>query len=288
MSTIQTLKTRPWLAAAAALTVMVVLLGIVPIPYEKTTAHDVSLTVSGIGIDPGHIGQVAKSLKSALGAERVSVSAVDQGGSPAFTFSTTVGGRAGNRADAVAQAFAKGLNARGYTASAVTTPRRERVWGPVVAYAVDRVISISVDGKTAAQLEQEIRQRLAEAGVTDASVSVTDGPNGTQKVGIEVKREQDSTQPTVPMPELQLTKDGAPLDSKGTALDVRKLKGPDGTTLSLTVHNKGQVATANIAHTETMSDAQLAAAVKAELAKAGLDLQVTVTDGRVEIQPPAH
>src|SRR5262245_4477321 len=84
MSTIRTLMSRPGFAVAAALGVVALLLGIVPIPYQKTTAHDVSLKVSGGRFDPAHVGEVAKELKAALGAEHVNVSALDESGAMTF------------------------------------------------------------------------------------------------------------------------------------------------------------------------------------------------------------
>ena len=86
------------------------------------------------------------------------------------------------------------------------------------------MIEIRTDGKVASVLENEIRQRLAEAGIPDAHVSVTDEAGG-RKVTVEMSQQEvgnPSTGQALPEPpELVLTKDGAPMGADGLMICVR-------------------------------------------------------------------
>jgi hypothetical protein len=292
MSTLQNAKARSWLGAALAGGLAAIALLVIPISYEKTTGHSVKLEVSGPGLSVDGAMGIARQLKSVLGDARVSLSADETSGGTHYTMSATVPAEMGARASAVAQAFAGTLTAKGYLASAETHAIKERVSSNVYAYARDRVIQVSLDGKTAAQIQAEIQKGLADAGITDAQVSVTQEGN-PHEMGIKIQAEHiakageaKSAEEPKEIPQLVLTKNGAPVgEGKGFQVRIAKMRGPDGTTLVLDVTQDGKAAQAKVAHSEGMADAALAAAIQEQLDHAGLSVTVAVKDGGVEIKP---
>src|SRR6185503_14871239 len=196
-----------------------------------------------------------------------------------FVLHASLPRRSGGDVRHATDVFASELASRGYAASVQVTPRREKVRSPAVAYAFDQIINISVDGKSAAALESEIRDRLAQAGVPDAQVSVTDRPDGGREVKMTVERQavNDGTQPPPePMPQIVLSKDGAPLQGgEGIAVKVKKLKTDSSTTLIVEVNSNGKTAKVEVPNSDTMSDAAIAAQIDSQLRQAGIDARVT-------------
>jgi hypothetical protein len=289
MSTIETLKRRPWLATAGVVVVIATLLLVVPVSYEKTTAYDVALSVTGPNLGISQVRDMAQQLKTLLGADAVKVSASSEGGAPSFALTASVPAKSRVSAALLAQAYAHGLNERGLTASAATTPRREREWGSVYAYARDRVIRVSIDGKSAAELEAEVRQRLLEAGVTDAKVSIArEGTNG-EKLKVEMKQVREATSQggaaEEPIPQLELTKGGAPVLGQGFAVEImkRKVHG-GGLGLVINVNDGPRSAKVEIPNAESMSDAAIAGEIKAQLQRAGIEAEVAVAGGEIKIE----
>jgi hypothetical protein len=266
MATIRLLKGRPWLTTAVAAAVMAVVLLVIPISYQRTAGHDVALTVAG-NLGAAQVSDVARGLGAVLGVPGVRVEARPDNGAPRFAFRVSVPEKPGVNTAGLAKAYAKGLAARGIAATATATPRVERVWGTVYAYARDQVIRISVDGKSAAALEAEIRQRLAESGVADAQVSVTDEGNHGRRISVEMKHENTGTGADCTIPQLELTQDGLPaMGPNGSAVRVeKKMVQGSGTVLALEVTQKGHSANIEIPHVETMSDPALASEIESRL-----------------------
>jgi citrate lyase gamma subunit len=283
MSSSQALARRPWLASGVVAAALVLAMLVIPISYMRTTGHEVALHVAGTE-DVTQLRAIAAELRTQLHAESVRVRLAEQNGAPSATFEATV--PAGNRVDAaaVANAFAKGLTERGLSSHAETTPVRERVSGSVYAYAKDLVIQVSTDGKSSAQIEAEIRQRLADAGIRDAQVSVTDEGANQRKVTLQVKRASDDHSPAPSDISLQLTKNGQPLGANGPSVRIEKLRSAAGETLHLAITNAGKSTTFDIPNADKLSDAQLQATIESKLREAGLDLQATVTNGNVEVK----
>jgi len=285
MALLQSIRTRPAVAAAwvGALAVLVAM--VVPVSYERVVGQDVALTVAGTNLGGAEIGDVARGLKQALGASSVMVEAGSSGGP--FVLHASLPRRSGGDVRHATDVFASELASRGYAASVQVTPRREKVRSPAVAYAFDQIINISVDGKSAAALESEIRDRLAQAGVHDAQVSVTDRPDGGREVKMTVERQQvndGTTPPPEPMPQIVLSKDGAPLQGgEGIAVKVKKLKTNSSTTLIVEVDSNGKTAKVEVPNSDTLSDAAIADAISAQLRQAGIDARVTVTGGKISI-----
>jgi hypothetical protein len=260
---------------------------VIPVSYERTTGHDVRLSLSGGQLAMSGVGEVARGLKAALGADQVRMEAQLDDGVPRFELSAFVPAGSRTNVAAVAQAYAHGLEEKGYQASAEVSARKERVSGSVYAYARDRVIRISTDGKSAAQLESEIRQRLAESGVPNAEVSVTDfGENGRKiTINADQMAEGDgSARIEEGFPEVELTRDGQPLQGKGLAVRVKKEATGAGTALSLEINDSGRTVTVRVPNADAMSDAALAAEIETQLEQAGFDLKVQVNGGQVQIE----
>lgn len=289
MSNVQGLKRRPWVVSAVAVVAIAMALLVIPISYQRTTGHqvEVSLARGDLGMDA--TARIARQLKAVLGADHVVVRS-EQGsaGQSSVVLSAFVRARSGASAASLAQAFANGLAAKGYVASATSRPVKERVSGSVYAYARDQMITINADGKSAAELEAEIRQRLAEAGVPDASVSVTDEPNGSRKLKIEVQRHHDgmvSGSDEAVVPQLQITKNGAPVTGQAFEVRVLRKKSESGMILSVTVTAGDKTATAEVENPEALGDAAVSAQIESQLEKAGIQARVSVNGGRIEVEP---
>jgi hypothetical protein len=283
------IRTRP-LVATAAIALVLVIASMIPVSYDRVTGHDVALTISGDGVSMEQVAGAAKDMKARLGAESVSVQAEAGNAGTAFVLSAIASERSRSELADATSGFVRELAKKGISASVSLAPHKERVRYPVVAYAWDQMIQISVDGKSASQLESEIKQRLAEAGVADAQVSVTDVPNGGRNVSLRVERLRTSDDPATreePMPRLVLTKDGAPL-AGGDAVQVKiqKRKTQDGAvTLVADIAAHGRTATVEIPNTQNMSDLELQSALSTRLREQGLNLSVTVTNGAIRIEP---
>jgi hypothetical protein len=289
MAQLHSIRTRPAVAAAVVGALAVLIAMVIPVSYDKVVGQDVALTVTGKGIGSAEIAGVARGLQSALHAHGVMVEAMSGGAGPCFVLHATLPKREGRDVQRATAEFARDLASRGYAASVQVRPHLERVRYPAVAYAFDQIINISVDGKSAAALESEIRDRLAQAGVPDAQVSVTDRPDGGREVKMTVERQavnDGTTPPPEPMPQIVLTKDGAPLaGGEGLAVKVKKMKTNTSTTLIVEVDQNGKTATVEVPNSDTMSDAAIADAISTQLHQAGIDAKVTVTSGKISIEP---
>ena len=283
-------RTRPLVAAATVAVVLVVASMVIPISYDKVTGHDVALTLAGGDLPMEQVASVAKDMKARLGAGSVSVEAEAGNAGMSFVLRATASDRSRSEIAEATSGLVHELAAKGIGASVNLAPHKERVRYPVAAYAWDQIIQISVDGKSAAQLENEIRQRLAEAGVPDAQVSVSDVSNGGRNVDLRIERIRTNDDPAAPaerMPQLVLTKDGAPL-SGGNAVQVKvqKRKTQDGAiTLVADIAAHGKNATVEIPNVQNMSDMELQNALSTKFRENGLNLNVTVTNGKISVEP---
>jgi hypothetical protein len=284
-----TMKQRPWLATACAVVLIAFAALVIPFSYQRTTGHEVTLTLTGKNLDGERVGRIAQQLKGVLHSEHVMVSDQRRNGESSFVLTSMVPLSAGVNAIAAARVFGNELEKIGYTPMISVTPIRERVSGTVYAYARDRVIEVDLDGKSAAAIETEIRQRLVDAGIDNFQISVTN-PDGNQhelKVKLEGEHVSDGTsQAHEDIPQLVLKKGGAPVTgANGFMVRIEKRHSADGTVLEVNVQQGAKSATAEVPHSEHMSDDAIAAAVESQLESAGLDVVVHVSNGAVEIKP---
>ena len=291
MATSDNLTRRPLGLAALAGALAVIALLVIPFSYERTTGHTITLTLRGGALDAEHLKGIALQMKKLTKTPAVAVQAENSNGALAFTLTGTVSSASGINADATAKGFAAELTRLGYTATATVAPVKERVSGSVYAYARDRVIHVDVEDKSAAQIENEIRAGLAEAGVTDAQVSVSKDGSGTDeklKLMVEAKKQLhldgDATA-NEPMPQFVFNKGGAPIGAAGGFTVREELRRtPDGATLTLIVQDGGKSATIEVQHADTVGDAAITAQVESQLRAAGIGARVTTTDGRVHLE----
>ncbi|MFN8177408.1 MAG: hypothetical protein U0167_05740 [bacterium] len=286
MAAVRFLWLRPVLSTLVAVALGLFVVFGLPIPFEKTVGHDVALTVSGAGLDAEHATMIAREMKTFLGAESVAAQAEDSGGRTSFRLVASVTERSSAKAHNAAQALASTLKAAGYEAKADVTPRTERVFGTVYAFASDRVIRVSTDGKTASQLESEIRQQLSMAGFPDAQVSVTDEGAGKQKIGIELHREGAAG--TQESPEIVLTKDGKDLGGSGVGqcqMRVEKLKdGAGQEKLVVDITKDARTTHAEVPNVATLSDGAIQSALQSQLDRAGVAVRIHVQGGKVSVE----
>lgn len=275
-------RKHPFLAPALLTTAVLALLSFLPISFDRTVGHDVRLTLDGSTFDETRIAALAKEMKSQLGADQVAVNAEAQGaGAPTFTFTTKVAAKEGARARSVLDAFEKTLEEQGMRVSTAVTPSVERVSGTVAAYAADRVIKIETEGKSAAQIENEIRVAFEQAGMSGVQVSVQDEGEGKRRVEVHAEHDGASGVPAEPL-QIQIG-DEKPGDDR-TTVDMRKIKDDAGVmTLKVHVVSGGRDSEAVIPNVDTMSDAALESEIERQLTAAGVNVDVTVTDGKINV-----
>ena len=281
-------RSRPRWAVAGVVAVLALALLVVPVSYEQVTGHQVAVTVAGAQIERPVMDEIAAGLKTALGADAVEVALRAGDGGFEYTLRANLGAAEGAKARSVADVFARTLTEKGYDARADVTEIRERTSGNVYAMMMDNVIRVSVDGKSAAELETEIAAQLTAAGVPNAEVSVT--MDGDDKMEIQISAEargepgeMDLTQPT----QIVLTKGGEDLGGELEDIGVRIAMlcaegGPEQ--MKVDVNQAGRSATAVVSNPQALTDAALAAEISRQLTEQGLvDLSVSVQDGQVEI-----
>lgn len=285
VTTIQFMKRRPWAAAAAVMVLALLILSIVPISYDRTVGHDVVLQFSAPGATSNDVAQVAKEFKSIVGAEAVNVAATSENGSMSYAMNARVpaSGLAASRV------FAKSLETRGYKAELTSTPVVERVSSPMIAYAAGQVIEIAVDGKSDAELQNEITQKLLDAGLRDVSVQVTtSGDRREVRINAEQTAEGAEAGGAIESPEVVLTKEGQPIagDKEVKKLNVKmgKTAEADGSlTLTVTVSDGTQTATATVRNSDTKSKADQASEIESQLRAAGMNVQVSADGERLKV-----
>ena len=274
------MRRRP--ALATVLGVVVVALGLlaIPISYQRTVGYDIALTMEGANLAQSQVRDMAAGFKETLGAGDAAVMASMENGRLTYVFKATGKGDARG----AAEAFAKELEALGYQVSVSATPVKETVSGNVYAYAMSRAIEISTDGKSAAELESEIRSRLLAAGVTKAQVSVTDLGGDKRSIKVEAQHTAEGGAQVVEVPELVLTKDGKPLTG-GSTIEVRKKKDAAGViSLGVTIRDDGRTLSEEIPNVGSMSDAQISAEIQSRLDAAGFDLVVGVSGDQITVE----
>jgi len=160
---------RPWLPTLVGAGALAVALVFVPVSYETTVGHDVTLTVRG-AVDRTMMDAIATRMQKSLEGSGVRVQADPAGARLGVRSDIRSRGEVSRAVAALANELAaKGLGTETRIERAV-----ERVNGNVWAYAGARILNIRVDrGGTPEQVESEIRRQLEDAGFANPDVSVT-------------------------------------------------------------------------------------------------------------------
>lgn len=255
---IQGARHRPWLTplVGAGLAAAIMLF---PVSYDRTTAYDAKIALAAPEVRPEQLTAIATEMKRALNAENVSVMTMD--GRVEFVARVPTERAAGLAA--VARAFAGELTARHLEASATLTPVITKVQGNVYAMATNRTININIqrDGRTDAQLADDIRSQLHAAGLDVDNVEYQrDGNKETLKIMMDG---DGSGHPPGEEAQINLTVDGQ--QPQGQKLEVRVHPEPGDT------------------------DETIRQRILAQLRSQGVEAEVVVRDGKVvSIDPIRH
>jgi hypothetical protein len=246
---------RPGLAIAGAAVLVAIVLGIVPVSYDRTVGHDVTLSLGAPAPEDAALGRIATELERALGTRDVRVRTPLGGGSPIFA--ARVAGGWGREVERTAAAFASALTARGIPASAQVEPRRQHVSTNLIARAMDRVIELRIEraGRSPAEIEADIRTQLEAAGVRNPQVQVSQDGDQT-RIDIQGETQEPGAEGEVHL-KLQATGD-EPLNPQLHQFQVERKPG--------------------------MTDADVKAEVERQMREAGMQGEVSVENGKIEIR----
>ncbi len=261
MSALRQLRARPWTATGLAAAVVAIGLLFIPISYQRLTGSQVTLAVSGEELGSPELQRIATELRGILHPGPMRVEAGDR----TATISFQLDDQGWKQVARIATAYARGLAERGLEARAEVKPRVETVKGTVYAAAAQVItINIQSEGKSDAEIAEEIRQQMAAAGVPDAEVEVTtDGDR--RQIGIRVTKERGPDDPPEPEEtEFQISVDGHtpdPNDVNERRVELR------------------------LQRTEGMTDEELLEQARQQLLEQGVDAEVVMENGRVKVIP---
>ncbi|MCA1663839.1 MAG: hypothetical protein LC659_06160 [Myxococcales bacterium] len=212
--TIMSIVRKPLFASALAAAVTAAVL-VSPVPYTRTVGYELTVTSAA-----GRVAKIRVPAKNAAQAER------------------------------------RAAELRNHGAMVAVAPRTERVWGSVYAMAKAKLLEVHVelDGKSDAQVADDIRAQLASGGWNADDVQVQRGAEGST-VQIDAQ------------------------DGNGRQMKVvRKASAGDDKSMDF------QLGGIDDAREPGMSDAQLRDKILQQLKARGLDAEVTVDGAKVQIR----
>lgn len=259
VTTIRLMKLRPVLSTAMAAVAVAAVLLLVPVSYQRTVGHTVTLSMELPAPSPEVMRETSQALKAAVGAQKVRVK-LEGGDVARYRFEAESPLRSAARIEAATAACVRALASRGLEASYEVSPRYEKVSGNVYAMAGDRIVELRIrrEGRTPAEIEADIVSQLEAAGITGATVQVS----------------QDGEQTKVQIEKNGQGEPGADGDEH-LQLNVQ-VEGGDGA--DTPVHM------IRVEKTPGMTDADVRAEIERQLRELGLEGEVTVEDGRIEIR----
>ncbi len=197
-----------WLAAVP---VVAIVLMFVSFSYPTVVGHEVTLTIP-VPLSPASSDEVARAFRAGVQGTEVRLESADA----TTIFHARIPQRSTREARAITAAFAAALEKRQLPARIAVSPRRSTSSGNVFALASRRIEQIRIDlvGRSAAEIEAEVRTRLAAAGFSDAWVVV-------EHDGGRTHLELRATDPTGGEREIELRHEvhGQPADG-GPALTI--------------------------------------------------------------------
>jgi hypothetical protein len=211
---IMSIVRKPLLATALGAAVVAAVL-VCPVPYTRTVGYELTVTNAA-----GRVAKIRVPAKNAAQAER------------------------------------RATELRKHGAVVAVAPRTERVWGSVYAMAKDKLLDVHVDldGKSDAQVADDIRAQLLSGGWNADDVQVQRSADGST-VQIDAQ------------------------DGNGRQMKVvRKASGGDEKSMDF------QLGGIDDAREPGMTDAQLRDKIVQQLKARGLDPEVTVDGDKIEIR----
>lgn len=208
MRVLETMKARPRSTAVLVGCALFAAVLFVPVSYERTVGHTVTLHVAGAPLAPQSIGPMARSVKKALHADSVQVRMQPGGAAEELTLVAKLPVRSSQQAEQLTQALLSTLREQKLTVTADVAARKELTSGRVYAMALDKLIRIHVDttGKTDTQVADEIRSQLESSGVHSPTVTF-ERKDGTSQMHIDadvegrqikvMRHTKDDSHPTV-------------------------------------------------------------------------------------------
>ena len=255
------LSARPGLAIAGGVVMMVVVLGVVPVSYQRTTGHEVTMTLAASQLEEPSFSKIAKEFGHALGATQVMIEPADAPGESGMQIRARVPSRKGAELKRVANAFASALGNKGLEARVNVHPQTERVSTNLYAYAMDRVVNLNVEtaGRSPAEIESDIRAQLEAAGI--------------QNPQVQVDREGDQTNVRI---------QANSSDSEGEREFQVNLKSEGGDSMKAQLHRF------DVERKPGMTDADVKAEIERQMREAGVEGEVTVENGEVRVKVEKH
>ena len=155
---------------------------------------------------------------------------------------------------------------------------------------MNNVVTISIDDKSAEELEAEIAAQLEAAGL-DAEVSVI--MEGDDHMKIEVRAEADGSMAEGGSPQIVLTSGGEPLAGMGAhgefrdsacRIMIEERQDTGAKSMILELENNGHRVCAKVDNFQDLSDAELASQVQKMFLSQGINTSVSAQDGRVSVR----
>jgi hypothetical protein len=255
MRMLETLRSRPRFTGSIFACTLAVALLFLPVSYDRTVGHVVTVHVPGGVLDSQTIGPLARSMKKSLHADSVQVRAEARGEKSELTFIAKLPQRSSQKAEQLTQDLLQTLQQQNLHATAEVTARKERTAGRVYAMALDSLIRIHVDttGKSDDQVADEIRNQLESSGVHGPSVTFERHGDESQ---MQISADVDGRQLQVMRKTKDATHDAVDVEIGG--IDDKREPG--------------------------MTDEQLRDKISRQLTARGITGTVTVTGDRIEIR----
>ncbi len=265
MSMLNNLKGRPLFTTSLLSAGVALLLVLIPISYDKTVGHEVTVTLSGTDLTASDAGEVGNTLAESIGSNDLRIYPAGRGadGEKSYKFVASVRSRTKGRIGRIASAFAADLTARGYGTSVSISPLVERVSSNVYAAGFNRVISLDIvaEGRSDEEVMADIREQLSAAGCGD-------------DVDVSFRRDGNATILTVQ--KSGFNGDCSDLDCDDL-MDVRI----DGERID---SDHARIVKICGEGNEDMSDSELEDLIRAQIEAQGIDADITVTDGKCRIE----
>jgi len=249
MSILKQIPEHRWLATAAAAAAVAVVLLFIPLSYERTVGQELTLTLEG-AYAPADLRSLADAFRAATATDAIRVVAGET-----TALSARLRGRSQAEATAIARAFTQSLAAKEVRASFTVSPWLEMESGNVYAQAVSRwrELRVATAGRSETDVEREVAAELERMGFQNPEVSF--------------RRTDDGT-------EFRFHAGGGGEEMQARV--ERRIQGGEEPPL--------EVGLPDFSDLKGRPDAEIKAEVERTLRERGIDAEVQVENGRIEIR----